>query len=321
MTQVKERATILIVDDAPANVLLLGSGLMAEYDVIVATSGEEAIALASALKRPDLMLLDILMPGMDGFEVCRRLKQDPWTEDIPIIFITAQDSVDDETRGLELGAVDYITKPLSMPIVQARVRTHIELKRHRDLLVSLTMLDGLTGIDNRRSFDDGFDKAWRRAAREKTPTSLVLADIDHFKAYNDRYGHLAGDDCLRRVAGALKSSIRRPGDILARYGGEEFVCVLPTTPLPGGLIVGEAMRTAVEALRLPHEASTASAFVTISAGVATCIPHPGGSALAFIESADRALYAAKRVSRNTVVGVSHDNGAPETNPPYVAQQQ
>jgi len=306
MNRAAERATILVVDDAPANVMLLGSGLMSDYDVIVATSGDEALSLASALKRPDLVLLDIQMPGMDGFEVCRRLKQDAWTRDIPVIFITARDAVEDETRGLDLGAVDYITKPLSMPIVRARVRTHVELKRSRDLLLSLTLLDGLTGIDNRRSFDGALDKAWRRAMREKSPLSLLLVDIDHFKAFNDRYGHLAGDDCLRRVAGALKSCVRRPGDVLARYGGEEFACLLPSTPLPGALVVGESMRLEVQELRLPHAASLAAECVTVSIGAATSLPLPGGSALALVESSDRALYAAKGGTRNSVVALGRE---------------
>jgi diguanylate cyclase (GGDEF)-like protein len=306
MNRAAERATILVVDDAPANVMLLGSGLMSDYDVIVATSGDEALSLASALKRPDLVLLDIQMPGMDGFEVCRRLKQDAWTRDIPVIFITARDAVEDETQGLDLGAVDYITKPLSMPIVRARVRTHVELKRNRDLLLSLTLLDGLTGIDNRRSFDEALDKAWRRAMREKSPLSLLLVDIDHFKAFNDRYGHLAGDDCLRRVAGALKSCIRRPGDLLARYGGEEFACLLPSTPLPGALVVGESMRLEVQELRLPHAASLAAECVTVSIGAATSLPLPGGSALALVESSDRALYAAKGGTRNSVVALGRE---------------
>jgi diguanylate cyclase (GGDEF)-like protein len=306
MSQPPERATILVVDDYPANVFLLGEGLMEDYDVIVATNGMQALEMASSIKRPDLILLDILMPEMDGYEVCRRLKDEPWTHGIPIIFISAKDAVEDETRGLEAGAVDYITKPISLPIVRARVRTHVELKRHRDLLENLSMRDGLTGIGNRRSFEQHLDMVWRNAARDRTQVSLVLADIDHFKLYNDHYGHVAGDDCLRRVAGTLQEQIRRPADLVARYGGEEFVCVLPGTGRPGALGVAEAIRAAVEALGLPHAASPVTDHVTISLGVATSVPGAGQTSEELLQQADEALYAAKGSSRNTVCYFGED---------------
>lgn len=312
MTGDGDRATILIVDDYPPNVFLLGEGLMEEHDVIVATSGAEALSLAASAKRPDLILLDILMPGMDGFEVCRRLKAEPWTRSIPVIFISAKDAIEDEARGLELGAVDYITRPFSIPIVRARVRTHVELKRHRDLLESLSMRDGLTGIGNRRAFDQHYDMLWRQAQRENTPLSVIMADMDKFKAFNDQYGHLAGDDCLRRVAGALASSLQRPMDRVARYGGEEFACILPDTAEPGAFVMAETLRAQVEALGITHEGSTAG-LMTISLGVATCVPSQGERPDDLLGRADRALYAAKSASRN-VVKQAGPEGLPTAGP-------
>lgn len=308
MTDTNERATILVVDDYAPNLMILGEGLMDDHDVVIATSGQQALDMAASIRRPDLILLDILMPEMDGYEVCRRLKAEAWTQNIPVIFISAKDGVEDETRGLGLGAVDYIAKPFSLPIVKARVRAHVELKRHRDLLENLSMRDGLTGIGNRRSFDRHFDMMWRNAARDRAQMSVIMADIDHFKAYNDHYGHVAGDDCLRKVARALDQRIKRPLDFAARYGGEEFVCVLPTTGQPGAITVAEGIRTAVMELGIPHAASPVAKHVTISLGVATCVPEPNSPNNLILLRADTALYAAKRSSRNTVRYVSGEDG-------------
>lgn len=207
-----------------------------------------------------------MMPDMDGYEVCRRLKQEEKTANIPVIFITARDQEEDETRGLDAGAVDYITKPFSLPIVGARVKTHLELKRHRDLLENLSSKDGLTGIPNRRRFDEMLKREWNSAVRKGNPLSLVMIDIDHFKAYNDNYGHWRGDDCLRLVAGALFSTPQRPGDFTARYGGEEFVSILPETDMEGALSVCRAMQKMIGALEIPHAFSTVAGHITISLG-------------------------------------------------------
>ncbi|MBF0375099.1 MAG: diguanylate cyclase, partial [Alphaproteobacteria bacterium] len=235
------RQTVLVIDDSLATVRMLGEVLSDLCDGQVATEAAEGIALARA-EAPDLVLLDVMMPGMDGYEACRRLKADPRTCHVPVIFVTSLDEEADEAHGLEIGAIDYITKPFSVPIVRARVRNHLELKRHRDLLESLSSLDGLTEIPNRRRLDEHLDQEWRRCARHGLPLSLLLLDIDHFKPYNDTFGHQAGDDCLRLVAGALRDCARRPGDLVARYGGEEFACVLPG-------VGGEAARGMAEALR------------------------------------------------------------------------
>jgi diguanylate cyclase (GGDEF)-like protein len=296
-------ATVLIVDDAPSNLVILTESLRAEFDVRIATSGPEALRLVGEVP-PDLILLDILMPDMDGYEVCRRLKAIPSTSNIPIIFLTAKGDVADETLGLAIGAVDYIVKPVSLPIVQARVRTHVELKRRGDLLETLSLRDGLTGIANRRRFDDSLGRAWRQALRNAIPLSLVMADIDHFKAYNDTYGHMAGDECLRAVAHTLADALKRPGDLAARYGGEEFAMVLEDTTLAGAVHLAEGMRRAVEVLGLAHQGTGVSDVVTVTLGVATAIPRPGQLPETLIGMADRKLYEAKVAGRNRVLAAT-----------------
>ncbi|MGA1854747.1 PleD family two-component system response regulator [Azospirillum sp. 11R-A] len=293
------RPKILVVDDIPSNVHVLSRILKDDYDIYFATDGERALDLVQA-RMPDLVLLDIMMPGMDGFEVCRRIKADPAIHDIPVIFISAKSEVEDETRGLEVGAIDFITKPISPPIVKARVRNHLLLKRQTDLLRSLSFLDGLTGIANRRRFDDAMAREWRRCARSNLPLSLIILDVDHFKAYNDHYGHQAGDECLRMVAELLSDRARRPSDLVARYGGEEFVCLLPETDGPGAVRVAEGFRTAVAECRIPHAQSPVIPYVTISLGVATVIPSADGSPEQLAEMADQLLYRAKRTGRNRV---------------------
>lgn len=294
-------ARVLVVDDSPSHLAILTESLRSEFDVRIATSGPEALRLVDETP-PDLILLDILMPDMDGYEVCRRLKADFATRNIPVIFLTAKNDVADETRGLTIGAVDYIIKPVTVPIVQARVRAHVELKRRGDLLETLSLRDGLTGIPNRRRFDDCLDRAWRQAQRNGAPLSLVMADIDDFKAYNDTYGHMAGDDCLRAVARTLSHGLKRPGDLAARFGGEEFAIVLEDTDLGGALYLAEAMRLAVEALGLPHQGSRAARVVTVSLGVACSVPTPDQDPRGLLCLADRKLYEAKVAGRNRVLG-------------------
>lgn len=218
MNKICEPPKLLIVDDAPINIQLLNDVLKDDVRVFFATNGSDALKIASTTI-PDLILLDIMMPEMDGYEVCRKLKTDPLLRDIPVIFITAKSQQEDEATGLELGAVDYITKPFSPGIVRLRVRNHLELKRQRDLLGRLSFLDGLTGLPNRRGFDEFLSREWRRAVRNKSHISIVMIDIDKFKDYNDSYGHLAGDDCLKKVAAILENSLDRAADFVARYGG------------------------------------------------------------------------------------------------------
>ena len=292
-----DKQRILIVDDTRENIQILVEALSGEYKISVATNGEDALRIAASQQPPDLVLLDIVMPGLDGYEVCKRLKQDERTQKIPVIFITARIGVEDETHGLEIGAVDYITKPFSLPIVKARVKTHLELKHNRDLLEDIVHMDGLTGIRNRRYFDELLAIEWRRAERRAQPLSLILLDIDHFKDFNDNYGHTLGDDCLKQVAGTLADSVRRPADFVARYGGEEFAAVLPETDASAASLMGELMRKRVESLELTH-AYCPNGRVTISLGVVTAIPRRELAPERLVVEADKLLYKAKKEGRN-----------------------
>ncbi len=290
---------ILIVDDIPDNIRLLSRILTDDgYEISVATNGCQALKLVANCA-PDLILLDVMMPDLDGYAVCKRLKADPRFCSIPVMFITALADVADETRGLSLGAVDYITKPFSESIVRVRVRTHLELKRQHDLLEHLSHLDGLTGIPNRRAFDERLDQEWRRSARTGASLAIAMIDVDYFKQYNDTHGHLAGDDCLRRVAKTLTVGIQRAGDFTGRYGGEEFVCLFSGMDFAGLSGVTERLRAAVEALQLPHGASPASPWVTVSIGAAIR-PTQGMLPSGLVEAADMQLYNAKRQGRNQV---------------------
>lgn len=302
---------ILIVDDAPSNIELLAGALARDYTVIFATSGEKALELAARPDRPDLILLDIEMPGMDGYETCRRLKDEPATRDIPVIFVTASTGIEEQIRGFSLGGVDFITKPVQIPIVQARVRIHLNLKLRAELLEQQAALDGLTGIANRRQWNEVYAREWRRARREHLPISVLMIDTDHFKDFNDYYGHGAGDDCLRQISSVLSMALRRPGDFIARYGGEEFSVILPGCGLDDARAQAERMRGLVQALHIPHAMSSAAATVTVSIGCACTLPQEDEGYQQLLEEADRALYAAKSAGRNRVICT----GAPrETRP-------
>jgi len=262
---------VLVVDDMITNIALLKKNLESDYDIFEAYDGESAIEQV-AIDMPDLILLDVQMPGIDGYEVCRRLKADKATQNIPIVFITSKDEEADETKGLELGAIDYITKPFKLPIVKARVKNFLQMKKMQDTLENLSSIDGLTGIPNRRYFDQVLHQEWQRAIRAEKSVSVIMMDIDFFKKYNDHYGHPTGDECLKSVATALSEPLHRPQDIVARYGGEEFVAVLPDTGIAGAFSIGESMRQNVKNLHIPHEQSLAAEFVTISVGIANIVP-------------------------------------------------
>ncbi|RJP86607.1 MAG: diguanylate cyclase [Desulfobacteraceae bacterium] len=291
------RGKLLLVDDIKANVNILQLNLKTDYHIDVAFDGESALEQV-AKNPPDLILLDIQMPGIDGYEVCRRLKNNKNTEKIPIVFITSKNEEEDETKGLELGAIDYIIKPFSMPIVKARVKNLMQMKKQQDILENLSLIDGLTGIPNRRYFDLMLHHEWQRAMRTETALALIMIDIDFFKTYNDYYGHVSGDECLKSVAQALTASINRSMDFIARYGGEEFAVILPGTSIEGALTLGENMRQNVMNLGIAHKQSLAADFITISLGVANIIPKKEYGQRLLIEGADKALYEAKRNSRN-----------------------
>ncbi len=288
---------VLIADDDPDGILLLSEALKDDYAVTTAEDGLEALKRACSTPAPDLILLDIMMPGMDGREVLRRLKEQHLTKDIPVIFVTGKTEVDDEIRGLDLGAVDYISKPYRLPIVRARVRLHLAARRQAKLLEAQTLLDPVTEIANRRRYDMAIDAEWRRAQREGGPLTAVMADVDHFKSYNDRYGHGGGDEALRRVAAVLQEAIQRATDVAARYGGDEFSLILPSTDEEGAAIVVRRALTRMEHLSIRH-ADSSYGFVTVSLGAATAHPRVDQRVEELVAAADRALYRAKTAGGN-----------------------
>lgn len=290
---------VLIVDDQPANVRVMAEALSDLYEIFFATSGTKALEIAAS-SNIDLILLDVVMPELDGFEVCGRLKANPRTSGIPVIFVTAREETSDEARGFDVGAVDYITKPIRPPVVRARVRMQLELKHARDLLERLALIDPLTGIANRRRFDAALDEEWKRATRHGAWFSLAIVDVDDFKAFNDTYGHSRGDDCLRAIAHTLAGVARRPGDLAARYGGEEFAIILPE--MDGESMYAQMQRLlgGVESLKLAHRQSRCSDHVTISIGAVSVLA-ADGHALDILDAADRLLYKAKENGRNQVV--------------------
>ena len=324
-----DKGTILIVDDSPTNLGVLSDFLTdAGFTVLIAQNGESAIQkVISAV--PDVILLDIIMPGIDGFETCRRLKANELTQNIPVIFMTALSQTAVVVKGLQLGAVDYIIKPTQQEIVLARVTTHLtiqklqhslqkqnaqlqqEIKQRQRAEVALqeanqelhrlATLDGLTQIANRRRFDECLNLAWHICVREQVPLSLLLCDVDFFKLYNDAKGHPAGDECLQQVAQALKRSIKRAADLAARYGGEEFAVILPNTNGKGALRVAEIIQLSIRTLAIVHPKSPISEYVTLSVGVACTVPCHESSPEKLLAATDRALYQAKESGRDRVV--------------------
>lgn len=294
------RQRILIVEDVKLNAQILVNALKDTYDLRVAHNGVEALAMVRE-EMPDLILLDIIMPEMDGYEVCARLQSDPNTRDIPILFLTALEGDQNEAYGIELGAMDYIRKPFNVPIVKAKIRNHLELKRYKDILKRDSRIDGLTRIPNRRRFDEAYVEERDRARRTKTPLAVLMIDLDRFKLYNDAYGHLQGDDVLRLVAQTLYHALHRPGDLVARWGGEEFGVLLPQTDLEGAVIVAERLRKAVWELEIPHESSPVAKVLTVSIGVAASKAGQPWSYDMLLQWADEAVYRAKAEGRNKVV--------------------
>ena len=294
-----EAPVVLILDDVPANIHMLMETLGRGYRFLAAKDGPGALKKAEEAARLDLVLLDIMMPGMDGYQILGRLKNNSRLKDVPVIFITAVTESTDEAKGFRLGAVDYITKPFVPEVVRARVATHVELKQKTDLLERLAATDGLTGLFNRRKLDSMAEKEFRRSMRLGAAITFMMVDIDHFKLYNDHYGHAMGDQCLRSVALAIQGLFKRPSDVVGRYGGEEFLAVVPGADKEGALHLGRELVERVAALELEHLASPVSPKVTVSAGAATTVPENGGLPLDhLLEAADRMLYEAKENGRN-----------------------
>ena len=295
------RARLLVVDDQPINIQVMNQIFAEQYQVFMATSGQQALDFCHRTP-PDLVLLDIVMPGMDGYEVCTALKAAPDTCDIPVIFVTAHTDATQETRGLEVGAVDFISKPVNPAVVRARVKTQLILKCQSDLMRRLVFLDGLTGVFNRRYFDQQLTTEMTRAVRALKPLALIMLDVDFFKRFNDHYGHQAGDDCLRQVAQTLKASLRRPADLVARYGGEEFACVLPETEFEQAMTMARELEADVRQKAIAHSHSDVAPVITVSLGVAGFTASASGDATALLALADAQLYLAKASGRGCVRG-------------------
>lgn len=295
------RQTVLAMDDIALNLAILQGWLEPDCEVMVASTEISALRLA-AEHLPDLILLDAQMPGMGGFEVCRRLKADPLTAAIPVIFLTALSDPEAEAKGLEIGAIDYIVKPFNGAVLRARVRNHLKLVRQSIILERLAQLDGLTGIANRRAFDTFLQQQWRQQETRQQPLTVFLMDVDYFKPYNDTLGHLAGDQCLQRVAQAIADVRLRSSGLVARYGGEEFAYVLPDVGYGDMLQIGERIRSAVKDLAITHPSSPVCKSVTLSIGCATLIPTADLDSRVLVDEADQCLYQAKQAGRDCVVG-------------------
>ncbi|OGQ95052.1 MAG: diguanylate cyclase response regulator [Deltaproteobacteria bacterium RIFOXYD12_FULL_57_12] len=318
------RITVLLIDDQAIIAEAVRRALSSEKDIDFhyCQNPTEAIQMATQIK-PTVILQDLVMPEIDGLMMVRFFRVKPETAQVPIIVLSTKEEPEIKSEAFSLGANDYLVKlPAKVELI-ARIRYHsrsyINLKERDEAfqalqesqkrlaeanrtLQRLSSLDGLTGIANRRSFDETLHKEWQRAMRQGTPLSLIMLDIDFFKLYNDHYGHQGGDDCLKSVAAALEGSLQRETDFLARYGGEEFSAVLPETDQAGALKIAEGMRAAVQEKKLAHAKSKVSDHVSISVGVGTCIPKRDGKPEALISSADQALYKAKEEGRNRVKG-------------------
>ncbi|MCB9496031.1 MAG: diguanylate cyclase [Fibrobacteria bacterium] len=321
-----DRPNILLVDDDPNVIALLGRTLSELGSVRFATNGLEALRLAREFP-PDLVLLDVEMPEMDGFELCSALKGEPNLGTVPVIFLTCHDAAQQEATGLALGAVDFISKPPNPPLVTARVRTHLRLKHVQDDLRQEAATDPLTGLPNRRHFDERLRHEWLRALRAGSPISLLMVDIDHFKEFNDHYGHQAGDRCLRQVAEGLREAVKRSCDQVIRFGGEEFAIILPDTDGSGARKVASNVVKAIRALKLPHGTSEVDTFVTVSCGAATWDEKSAQwdesgsqrrdrnhrlsfSASDLLSASDQALYRAKALGRNRLQWRTLDEDSP-----------
>jgi diguanylate cyclase (GGDEF)-like protein len=319
---------ILIADDDRINLLILSKALMPEFAVVQTSDGAEALEHA-ARGDIDLILLDVMMPSIDGFEVCRRLKSNPSTSAIPVIFVTSLEHSVDEATGFAVGGVDYITKPIQPVIVRARVRTHVELKRSRDLLEQLASVDPLTGIANRRRFDAALLDEWRRARRAGRWLSLAIADVDHFKEFNDRHGHLVGDACLQAIAASLAKSARRAGDLVARYGGEEFGIILPDVE-PS--MMPNVLRTLLDGVSTHQRQNAVPGAngdeVTLSVGAVSVLPQAERDGNAALERegvnalavADSLLYEAKIAGRARAIHLDLSTNTKATLRPHASVQ-
>lgn len=325
-SEVEREIRILIVDDDAGTIKVLAEILKDVGKIHFTTKGEKALSMAQTVM-PDIILLDVEMPDMNGFEVCEAIKRNPGFQDVPVMFVTSHADIDIETRALTSGAIDFIHKPPHPMVVKARVSNYLALKKQTERLKMLSMVDGLTGIANRRAFDDALKQEWQRACRNHQQLSLLMIDVDHFKIFNDTYGHQAGDDCLRMIADVLDDTARRPGEMAARYGGEEFTVLLPNCTESQAVFLAEMICTEIRKLKKEHSGSPVAPYVTVSIGVSSmlnlkkgknCWSGDEGNQLDspygltyndLLNAADRALYAAKHQGRNRVsIGITDSLG-------------
>ncbi|MDM8533120.1 diguanylate cyclase [Clostridiaceae bacterium HSG29] len=321
-------STVLIVDDTEANLIALSALLESEdVNVLQARSGNEALKIILTNKI-DIILLDVQMPDMDGFEVAEILRGNNKTKTIPIIFITAISKEEEYIfKGYELGAVDYLYKPIRNELLKSKIKVFLrlnkqakiieeknsklemiinELKEKKDEISRLARLDGLTGVFNRRVFDENFGNEWARCFRNKKYLSVIMIDIDFFKQYNDTYGHLVGDDALILVAKEIVKTVGRSYDEVFRYGGEEFVVLLPNTDYQGAIFIAENIRKNIEKLEIEHRNSEIAKYLTVSLGISTCVPSDNIEKMTLLDIADNMLYDAKRSGRNRTTGKNLD---------------
>ncbi|MDM8527103.1 diguanylate cyclase [Anaerolineales bacterium HSG24] len=322
-------STILVVDDNPTNLKVLFSYFRSlGFTVTPVRSGEHAIRFFDQ-QSCDIILLDILMPDMNGYDTCQHLKANSATKDIPIIFMSALSETVNKVKGFEVGAVDYITKPFEYEEVLARVKTHLtlrflqkymerknkqlqqeiakrkqleeELWQANNRLHYLAAIDGLTQVANRRSFDIYLNQQWQKMHQDKTPLSLIMCDIDYFKQYNDLYGHLAGDDCLQQVAQNIRQVVSPETDLVARYGGEEFAVILPNISLEQAYETAQSIQAKIAQLKIIHEQSAICPYLTVSMGISSMVPNQKSDPNLLIHISDKMLYQAKNMGRNRII--------------------
>ncbi len=297
-----DKQTVLIVDDQKFYSHFLKDIIHDKYHVLYANSGKQAMDIV-LLQEIDLILLDIIMPDMDGYKICKWLQSNSITQHIPIIFISIKGQPQDQATGFALGAIDYITKDADPIVIKARIKNQLYLKKQRDKLVQSSHVDKLTEIYNRRFFDESLENLWFYTLRNKEYLSAIMMDIDFFKNYNDFYGHVEGDQCLKKVARAIRNSLLRSIDMVARYGGEEFSALLPATTSDGAVIVVKRIQEKIQELKIKHELSEVSQFLTISIGIATIRPKEGVQPMSLIKRADFGLYMAKKEGRNRFITI------------------
>lgn len=303
--KVQRMPQVMVVDDSKTQRSIISQFLQSmNCDIIQCESGDQAL-MTVAEQVPDLIILDVEMPGLSGFDTCKAIRgflQDAW---VPIIYLTGRTDPNDIVEGLSAGGDTYITKPVHEEVLKAIAKAMLRLSDIQAQLLQankeldeVAHFDVLTQVMNRRGYEDMLDRLWKDHERRKTSLSILLMDIDHFKAYNDNYGHIKGDECLREVAQTLKAELKRPIDVIARYGGEEFVVILPGTDINGAKQVGERFINALKIANLPHEFSSAANHVTVSVGTAQVLEDDSLTSL--LKRADTALYQAKDSGRNRV---------------------